>query len=94
MDSSPHPLLDWILEALGRSSSDWSVEQTAFVDSILKREEGTRVLSSLVVTTLRLRKSSLTPDKDGPLSSILPSIEAFWNDPSARTFQELRIARW
>ena len=94
MDSSSHPLLHWILEALGRSPSSWSAEQTAFIHALLEREEGTRVLSSLVVTTLRLRKSSLPPEKDGPLSSVLPSIEAFWNDPSPQTFQELRIARW
>jgi len=92
--ASPHPLLDWILQALDRSRADWSAEQVAFVDSLLRKEEGARILSSLVVTTLRLRASSLQPEKGGPLTSIDSSIEAFWSAPSPQTFQELRIARW
>ena len=88
-----HLLIAWILDALERPRA-WSAEQISFLDSVLAREEGTRVLSSLVVTALRLRQSTLKPEEKGPLCAILPSIEAFWNDPSQRTFQELRIARW
>ena len=87
-------MLAWILDALERPRDSWNVEQISFLDSILSKEEGTRVLGSLVVTTLRLRQSTLKPEEKGPLSAILPSIEAFWSDPSHLTFQELRIARW
>ena len=92
--SSRHPLLDWLLQALGRRNDSWNRKQIDFLESVLHTEEGARVLGSLVVTTLRLRQSAFKPDEMGTLSTIHPAIEAFWNDPSPRTFQDLRIARW
>ena len=88
-------LLAWLLRSLGRESTPWSAEQSVFLESILDSEEGARILASLVVTTLRLRQSALfKPDPLGAAGSVLPAIEAFWQDPSPQTYRELRIARW
>jgi hypothetical protein len=91
---SPHPLIDWILQALERPDGSWDAQQTAFLDSVLNTQEGARLLGSLVVTTLRLRKSAFQPEQLGRFSTLLPAIEAFWSNPSPQTFQDLRIARW
>jgi hypothetical protein len=91
---SRHPLIDWIIEALELPPQSWDSRQIAFLDSVLHTEEGARVLGSLVVTTLRMRKSAFKSDQLGHFTTIQPAIEAFWNNPSPQTFQELRIARW
>ena len=88
-------LLSWLRRSLGRESDPWSAEQAAFLESLLGSEEGARILASLVVTTLRLRQSAaFKPDPLGAAGSILPAIEAFWQDPTPQTYRELRIARW
>jgi|RhiMetdeSRZDD1v2_1073273.scaffolds.fasta_scaffold526806_2 hypothetical protein len=92
--ASTNPLLSWIRRALQREDHPWSEEQRSFLESVLATEEGSRALAALVATTLRLRGTSLKPDLKGPLATILPSIEAFWNDPNRQTYQELRVARW
>lgn len=88
------PLLAWLARSLGREAQPWDATQVSFLESLLEREEGPRVLASLVVTTLRLRQSAFKPDQLGTLGNILPAIEAFWDDPTPRTFADLRIARW
>jgi len=90
---SPHSLTGWIRDALQREDS-WGDEQTSFLESILATAEGSRALASLVVTTLRLRASAFKPEQMGAVGMLLPSIEAFWNNPNPETFQKLRIARW
>ncbi|HEU5181858.1 MAG TPA: hypothetical protein VFW45_13805 [Candidatus Polarisedimenticolia bacterium] len=88
-------LISWLLRSLGRESTPWSAEQSAYLESIMETEEGARILASLVVTTLRLRQSALfKPDSHGTAGTILPAIEAFWQDPTSQTYRELRIARW
>jgi hypothetical protein len=87
-------LLEWITGALGLGSDAWSPEQLSFVQSVLETQEGPRVLGSLVVTTLRLRQSAFKPEQMGHFTTILPAIEAFWSNPSPKTFADLRIARW
>jgi hypothetical protein len=47
-----------------------------------------------VATTLRLRATVFKPEQMGAVGMLLPSIEAFWNNPNPETFQKLRIARW
>jgi len=91
---SQNPLIGWILEALDLPAHTWDARQIAFLDSVLHTEEGARVLGSLVVTTLRLRRSAFKPDQMGHFTTIQPAIEAFWSNPSPQTFQDLRIARW
>ena len=91
---SQRALLEWILTALNRPGDCWNHEQMTFVDSVLQTQEGPRVLGSLVMTTLRLRQSAFKPEQLGHFTTILPAIEAFWNNPSAKTFADLRIARW
>ena len=90
-------LISWLLRSLGRESTPWTLEQSAFLESVLGSEEGARILASLVVTTLRLRQSQITQFKPDPLDAagtVLPAIEAFWQDPSPQSYRELRIARW
>lgn len=88
-------LLSWLTRCLGRDSTPWTAEQAAFLESIIASEDGARILASLVVTTLRLRQSApFRADQLGNVGSVLPAIEAFWQDPSSQTYRELRIARW
>ena len=92
--ASPPSLLPWILDSLERPAGSWSAAQAGFIDGLLATPEGARILASLVVTTLRFRGSGLRPDQMGQVGTLLPVIEAFWNDPSAQTYRDLRIARW
>ncbi|PYQ12160.1 MAG: hypothetical protein DMH00_06455 [Acidobacteria bacterium] len=87
-------LFRWLRHALNCPEACWSPEQISFLESLLETADGARVLSSLVVTTIRLRRSALAPDKAEIIATLLPSIEVFWSNPCSRTYEDLRIARW
>jgi len=85
-------LLQWLLDLLDRSSGSWSRTQRAFLESLLDGQEGTKTLAELAVTSVRIRASGLKPDEMGRLRPIQEAIEAFWNNPSAETYEDLRNA--
>ncbi len=82
-------LFQWLLDVLGRSPDSWNRSQRAFIESLLKGEEGTKTVAQLAVATANLRASGLAPQAMGPLLPVREAMEAFWNNPSARTYQEL-----
>ena len=85
-------LLHWMLDLLGRARGDWNANQRTFIDSLLNGQEGTKLLAQLAVATSHLRNCGLTPEAMGKLRLVHEAMEAFWNNPSPETYEELHAA--
>ncbi|MCI0657351.1 MAG: hypothetical protein L0170_09810 [Acidobacteria bacterium] len=83
-------LLQWIQDLLGLKESSWTPPQLDFLDSLLQGQEGTKTLAELAVTSARIRDSGLKPEELGALRDMHEAIEAFWNNPGAETYENLR----
>lgn len=85
-------LLHWMLDLLERDPGSWSQPQQAFIDSLFKGQEGTKLLAQLAVATSHLRNCGLTPEAMGKLRLVHEAMEAFWNNPSPETYEALHAA--
>jgi len=83
-------LLQWIQDLLELSETSWNPNQKEFLDSLLQGQEGTKTLAELAVTSARIRGSGLGPEELGALRAMHEAIEAFWNNPGAETYENLR----
>ena len=83
-------LLEWIRDLIGREDGCWSGEQRAFLDSLLRGQEGTKTLAELAVTSARIRASGLQPEELGALREMHDAIELFWNNPCHESYENLR----
>jgi hypothetical protein len=85
-------LIRWLLTLLNRPERPWTGDQLAFIDSLLKDEEGAKTLAELAVARVRIRSTRLGPRPVSPLDTFASALDAFWEDPSLAAYEMLRAA--
>lgn len=82
-------LIQWLADLLDHPIPSWNRAHLAFLDSLLRGQEGTKTLAELAVTSVRIKASRLKPEELGRLNTITSAIEDFWNNPCAETYEAL-----
>ena len=87
-------LLGWILQLLERSDQPWREEERFFLSSFLRAPRGAKSLARMATTYVRLKNTGMRPAQMGDVGRLYSALDEFWQNPSAKTYRKMGIARW